>query len=197
MASFEHLEEAPSDVLRSEHRVITRVLEVLRHLVERSERGERLKVSALKRCVTFFRLYADACHHAKEEDLFFPVLEARGIPREDGPIGVMLHEHQIGRRLVGEMDEALEAVEGGDMDAKHRFHAAAYEYYELLNQHIAKEDLQLFVMGDRVMTAEDQSTLCGKFCQTSCQAFGGKNRKELERMADDLESRYWPWFKML
>ena len=39
-------DQAPSEVLRSEHRVITCDLEVRRHLAERSERGERLKISA-------------------------------------------------------------------------------------------------------------------------------------------------------
>ena len=183
-------EQAPSEVLRTEHRVIVRVLEVLRHLVDRSRRGEGLEVDGLKQCVVFFRLFADACHHVKEEDLLFPVLESRGIPREGGPIGVMLHEHTIARRLTGEMGQAVEAYEGGDADAETRFCATADEYVELLTDHIAKEDNILFVMGDRVMSSEDQTSLCGKFCEAGCRAFDGKRREELERLADELEQQY-------
>ncbi len=183
-------EQAPSAVLRAEHRVIVRVLEVLRRLVERSERSERFEIDALKRCVTFFRLFADACHHAKEEDLLFPVLEGRGIPREGGPIGVMLHEHAVGRQLTREMGEALAAFERGDLDAERTFCGTAREYLALLTNHIEKEDHCLFAMGDQAMTSDDQASLCKKFCEVGCRAFEGQRREELEHIADELEAQY-------
>jgi serine/threonine protein kinase len=37
---------------------------------------------------------------ATEEDVFFPALKRRGIPERGGPIGVMLHEHVLGRVLA-------------------------------------------------------------------------------------------------
>ena len=39
--------------------------------------------------------------------MFFPVLKQRGIPEQGGPIGVMLHEHGLGRDCVGRMREAI------------------------------------------------------------------------------------------
>jgi hypothetical protein len=38
--------------------------------------------------------------------VFFPLLKQRGIPEQGGPIGVMLHEHVLGRDCVGRMREA-------------------------------------------------------------------------------------------
>ena len=58
----------------------------------------------------FFRLFADQCHHGKEEELLFPLLEQKGIPRTGGPIGVTLHEHEEGRALVRQMGDAVEAT---------------------------------------------------------------------------------------
>jgi len=180
----------PSRVLKDEHRIIERVLSVLQSLVAKMESGVNPECDALNHCVQFFRLFADACHHAKEEDLLFPVLESRGIPREGGPIGVMLHEHAQARGLTKEMGEALAEIEAGSADGKERFQTAARHYVSLLSNHIQKEDNILYVMGDRVMTAEDQDSLCSRFCEVGCRSFGGKRREELEALADDLENRW-------
>ena len=186
--SGEH--QQPTAVLKSEHVTILRVIAVLDCLVNRAERGDGFEQAALRKCVDFFRLFADACHHAKEEELLFPLLEARGIPREGGPIGVMLYEHRLARQYTQEMSDALDALENGAEHAEDRFQAAAREYIELLRNHIFKEDNVLFNMGDRVMSGEDQTTLCRQFCEVGCRAFGGKQREELAQIADELEQQW-------
>lgn len=182
--------QEPTAVLRDEHQTILRVLGVLGKLVERAETGSSFETASLRECVEFFRLFADACHHAKEEDLLFPVLEKRGIPRENGPIGMMLYEHTLARGFTKDMGEALDAHDRQESDAAERFLTSARQYVELLTNHIFKEDNVLFNMGDGVMTAEDRADLCGKFCEVQCGSFGGKKREELERMADALETRW-------
>ena len=182
--------ETPSGILRTEHQIIMRVVEVLHQLVARSREGRGFERAALARCVDFFRAFADACHHAKEEDLLFPVLESRGIPREGGPIGMMLYEHKLAREHTRDMAEALDAEQRGEASAIARFHEAADRYISLLTQHIFKENDVLFNMGDRVMTPDDQKSLCERFCQAGCRSFGGKTRAQLEQLADDLESQW-------
>lgn len=179
-----------SEVLKNEHRIIERVLRILDVLIVRSEQGEGFELESLKQCVEFFRLFADACHHAKEEDLLFPVLEDRGLPREGGPIGVMLYEHRQARMLTKEMAEALGEVEDGDTAGEARFRDAARQYLSLLVNHIHKEDNILFNMGDQVMNQTDQDSLCKQFCEVGCRTFGGKRREQLESIADELEERW-------
>ena len=41
------------------------------------------------------------------------MMEAKGFPREGGPTGVMLHEHELGRAHVRGMDEAIELAAAG------------------------------------------------------------------------------------
>ena len=141
-------------------------------------------------CVEFFQLFADACHHAKEEDILFPVLEARGIPRADGPIGMMLYEHSLARQYTKVMANSLGALEIGEESAENRFRAAAREYIELLTNHIYKEDNILFNMGDRVMSDDDRTALCHRFCEVGWGSFGGKKREELLQIADVLEQQW-------
>ncbi len=181
----------PSTTLRQEHEVILRILGVLERLLVRFEESGSFEADSLLRCVDFFRHFADACHHAKEESLLFPVLESRGIPREGGPIGVMLYEHSVARELTRRMGEALEGHRAGAAHATDQFCDSARQYLQLLRQHIFKEDNVLFTMGDRLMSASDQSTLCARFGEVGCRAFGGETREQLEEMANELE-RCWP-----
>jgi len=180
--------EPPVATLKAEHQVILRVIRVLGTLMDRFEESGQFPESPLGRCVEFLRLFADACHHGKEEDLLFPVLESRGIPREGGPIGVMLYEHQVARQLTSEMSDALTRSRTGDAAAKTTFCQAARGYVDLLTNHIFKEDNVLFNMGARVMSADDQSGLSTQFCAVNCRVFEGKRREQLQQIADELEA---------
>ena len=180
----------PSAVLRAEHQVILKVLAVLKSLMQRFDNGEGFETQALGECVEFFKLFADACHHAKEEDLLFPVLEERGIPRDGGPIGCMLEEHTQARAFTRKMADALDVLDGGDRDGEKYFRSAARNYWELLENHIYKEDNVLFAMGDQVMNDGDQDSLCRKFCDVGCGSFGGKKNTELEAMAEALHAKW-------
>lgn len=182
--------ESASTVLRAEHRVILRVIQVLGSIMDGFEQTGRFPETSLAKCVEFIRLFADACHHGKEEDLLFPVLEARGIPREGGPIGVMLYEHRVARELTKVMAGALIEAQSNDNQARARFLRAARQYVDLLTNHIFKEDNILFNMGDRMMTTDDEGALASEFCAVNCRVFEGKRREELERIADELEAEW-------
>jgi hemerythrin-like domain-containing protein len=93
--------------------------------------------------------------------VFFPVLKQRGIPEQGGPIGVMLHEHVLGRDCVGRMREASQAR---PFDAR-TFADAARQYIPLLRQHIFKENNVLFRMAERVMSEADDADVTGRFSQ--------------------------------
>jgi len=142
----------PIDTLMAEHRIIEKVLEALELAAERE-----MPVSFYERALDFLAAFADGCHHAKEEERLFPVLERHGIPREMGPIGVMCDEHVLGRAHVGKMREQLRL---GRRDALCR---ESLEYAALLRQHIRKEDEVLFAMARQVMAPDDVRRLAGSF----------------------------------
>ena len=102
--------------LRDEHEWILKVAGVLEEILAR-EPEQGLDFDATEECMTFIRLFADACHHGQEEDLLFPELEAQGMSRTGGPIAVMLQEHQMGRAYVQQMVKALPGARSGDTDA--------------------------------------------------------------------------------
>ncbi len=145
----------PTDVLREEHVVILRALTLLEHFGERLEAGELVDQQELAWLRAFFCIFADRCHHGKEEQHLFPALERRGITREGGPLGVMLQEHEEGRALLGAM------AEGNDR----RTAEAIRAYVRLLRVHIDKENGVLLPLAEQVLSEEEQRELAQAFEQ--------------------------------
>jgi hemerythrin-like domain-containing protein len=164
------------DELEHDHRVIEQVIALLADVSGHAGAERAFAFGAF--AVEFLRRFADGCHHAKEEQALFPLLEARGIPREGGPIGQMLREHEQGRELLRGMDRALAEQ---DLPA---FVASAGAYAGLLHAHIAKERNVLFPLGARRLDREDDRALRERFAAIEREAGGGalhaRFRAELE-----------------
>jgi hemerythrin-like domain-containing protein len=179
----------PTGLLREEHQLILRVLDVLQLLLEKGDAGE-WDIDAWRECVEFFRLFADACHHGKEEDLLFPELVSRGMPREGGPIAVMLFEHKQGRGFVARMAKALEDAGDGEVEPLSRLEHAARAYLQLLRAHIAKEDNVLFNMADQMVDGPSCDRLCSEYDVVCARHFEGRTKEQLEILAGELLSQY-------
>ncbi len=176
----------PTTVLREEHQVILKVLDALEQLLNKGSAVGSQDVETLAKYASFFRLFADACHHGKEEDLLFPELEARGIPREGGPIGVMLAEHEQGRAFVRQMHDALPKARSGEAAAVDAMVAAGRAFIDLLRQHIEKENNILFMMADRVVDESSCARLCGEYAHVCSKQFDGQTKQQLRELADEL-----------
>lgn len=181
--------DTSTTLLRAEHQRILRVAGVLETLVGRWADGGAADFDALADCVSFVRLFADACHHGKEEDLLFPALEEEGLPHDEGPIAVMLYEHRQGRAFAGEMADTLGPARDGDAGAGERFRHAALGYVGLIRAHIGKEDNVLFGMADQMVRGTACERLCAEYGVVCARIFGGRTRDELEALADSLEQR--------
>lgn len=157
-------------VLIEEHAIIERALDGAEAAIGRLRDGHELPAGYAAWLIDFIRQFADGCHHHKEEDVLFPLLEARGVPRQGGPIGCMLHEHELGRALVQRLTAASQATPF----AKQEFADALEEYTALLRQHIYKENNVLFVMADRALTAADDEQAMQRYREIEPQGSAAK-----------------------
>jgi len=137
-----------TEILKEEHKAIRKMLNVIEKMCEKISSNAEVPVEDLEAVVEFIRTFADKCHHSKEEDILFVALEKAGIPKEDGPLGVMLMEHEQGRFFVRGMSEGISAIKNGKEDAKKIFVENAINYRELLDQHIYKEDNILYQIAE-------------------------------------------------
>lgn len=174
-ATHQHHAATPTGRLREEHEVILRALTLLERLGQRFEAGESVDREGLAWLREFFGTFADRCHHGKEEQHLFPALERQGIPREGGPLGVMLSEHEEGRALIRAM------AQGDDRQAA----AAIRQYVALLRAHIEKENGVLFPMAEHVLPAEEQHGLLLAFEAVEQGVAGpGVHERLLARLAE-------------
>ncbi len=159
-------------VLKEEHRVIERMLAVLEAAAQRLEDGEGVRAGLFREAVDFVRNFADKNHHGKEEDNLFPLLEERGVPKEGGPLGMMLHEHDLGRGFIQAIDGAIDGYESGDEAAAQVIAKNIRGFTQLLTEHIWKEENVLFQMADQVLSEEDQRDLAERFERVSAEVSG-------------------------
>ena len=183
-ATHEHRDyETATEVLKEEHRVIEKVLDALERLANAAETSS---LAEWDKAIDFARNFADKCHHLKEEKLLFPALEERGIPREGGPIGMMLAEHEEGRGYVRVMAAAVASAGKDSVDNRQILRETAIAYIRLLRQHIQKEDEVLFQMADEVLSSEEQKTLLREFEEHELKEIGAGFHEKYLKIAQEL-----------
>jgi len=175
-----------TEVLRHEHEAILKMLDGLERLNEALRTNPAGSKETLQGFVEFFQLFADRCHHGKEEDLLFPLLERRGLPRAGGPIGVMLFEHDHGRELLREMAAAAETFDKKPQDAARQWVQAAQRYCQLLRDHILKENEVLFRMAEQILTDEEQTALAAAFEKAEIEKMGAGTHERLHARMEQL-----------
>jgi len=180
------------EVLMNEHRLIEQVLGSLETFTSEVEGGLGPERPLLLDYGAFFRGFADACHHGKEEDILFQRMTERGFSRESGPVAVMLHEHRVGRGHVSVLHEAgggsgpLASVET-ELVLEH-----AGAFIPLLRAHILKEDRILYPMAVRLLTGPELDAM-----ETDFEAFEARMRADgsydrLRGLADRLSASFRP-----
>ena len=78
--------------LENDHVNILRLIDVMEKMVM----VKSSNIEHFEKVVNLIKSYADGFHHAKEENLLFPMMIKKGFSKEQGPIAVMLHDHTEG-----------------------------------------------------------------------------------------------------
>lgn len=178
------MEEHPTQVLRDEHQWILGVADALSGLLD--EHVDRFDYDRIDKCIQFIRLFADACHHGKEEDHLFTALGEQGMPSDRGPIAVMLHEHRLGRERVSAMVAAMPGAREGSSSDRGRLIQAGRGYVDLIRDHILKEDNVLFNMADQVIAGPACARLCAAYDGTCDHTFEGQTKEQLEALGREI-----------
>ncbi|MBI5393942.1 MAG: hemerythrin domain-containing protein [Verrucomicrobia bacterium] len=179
-----------TEILSQEHQVILQVLDCLERIIEEATSTGTLEAQPARDAIEFFQMFADKCHHGKEEAHLFTAMEAKGFPRTSGPTGVMLMEHESGRAFVRGMNEAVEAAAQGDRAAVQRFAQSGRNYVDLLRRHIEKEDHCLFGMANQVFSEQDQHDLLTAFEKAEAEHTAAGTHEKYLAVAGALAQRY-------
>ena len=174
-------------LLKEEHDLILRGLAVLEKAAAGLAEGKPVARETIENLVEFFRNFADRCHHGKEEAMLFPALESAGLPREGGPTGVMVCEHEEGRACVRGIAGAAARL-AVDPTAAAEIVEHARQFVPLLRAHIDKENEVLFVMADSILSPEAQAALCDRYARFTEEQAGCRVHDEPTALIAELEA---------
>ncbi|MEE4608943.1 MAG: hemerythrin domain-containing protein [Desulfobacteraceae bacterium] len=168
----------------------TTILDLVLPRVLAGERFGRDEIARLEGIIEFLTVFVDTCHHGKEEAFLFTALEAVGVTRQNGPIGVMLGEHESGRKLVARLKTAWAGYGSGDRSAGTDLQRIIVAYVDLLRAHIAKENTVLFPMADAKLDAGTDARLFESFERLERERVGAGTHEAFHELLDKLRNTY-------
>jgi hemerythrin-like domain-containing protein len=178
-------------IMTDEHQQILRVLDALDGFAAAVRDTPEGKLE-LGQFITFIREYADERHHGKEERVLFAAMVRNGFPPEQGPIGMMLSEHQEMRALVSVLRGLAEQDAPWSSSDLERLSDSARSYTCMLREHIMKEDEMLYPMAVDHLPPSVQDQVddeCAAFDESRASA---GTDATLEKLAARLVARYVP-----
>lgn len=172
-------------LLVDDHEMIERAMDVLKkELMKIPDQPHDAFV--IRRAVDFLLEFGDRIHNRKEETVLFPLMVKHGIP-EDGPIRVMLMEHESERNLLAEMMAEISGLDKATGEEKEMFKEKGIEYLEIRANHIWKENDILFNMGRQVFGEKENQYLMEEFDRISTSAYGESAYQQFAQMLEEVE----------
>jgi hemerythrin-like domain-containing protein len=174
-----------TDVLEREHEVIQKVIVTKSVVADRLDNTHNVETATLRDISAFLHDFSEQCHHAKQERFLFPLLEARGVSASGCPIAVLPNEHEKGRALLTQLDDATQAFLTSGA-AKQTLVITLRALVRLYVDHIWKEDYILLPMADKVLSDNAHAKLSEQFDSIEAGLGAGRHR-QLEGLSARLE----------
>lgn len=150
----------PIAPLMIEHRLIEKMIAVIRKEIDRREGEGNINPEFIDAAVDFIRTYADKCHHGKEEDILFRDLNKKALPDElKRIVSELIEEHQQGRKAVADLVEAKERFMRGDKQVLPAILSSLRYMTDFYPTHIEKEDKHFFLPCMAYFTAEEKEEM--------------------------------------
>ena len=168
----------PIKRLVDEHFLIKRLVALIPRIIVSLDVETKEGRQVVKKVTDFIRFYADKYHHAKEEEILFKYFD-----ENLDILKVMRQDHEKARAHVRAILETL------DRKDKQAISTRLNAYYELLNEHIKKEDEILYPWIDRNLSTSQVGEVFSKFNEVE-----NKSDREviegLKKFVETLEDEY-------
>jgi branched-chain amino acid transport system ATP-binding protein len=184
--------ESATAILREEHNLALQVLRVLDRAVDLMEDGQEISPFFFEEVLDFLQLYVDCAHHAKEEEILFPYLKAKGIQAGTVPVDSIHQDHDEERRLVEQMSRGLNLLLVNDPAGRPMLLAAAGKYTHIARRHIMKENT-LFMRADALLPPEAQAELGAAFELLERQRLHEGTPARLKELVNELQRQAFHW----
>lgn len=177
------------EILVDEHDYILKMIEIAQRILQTDD-YTTVDINHVDKIVDFIKNFADKYHHLKEEDILFVEMQKFGMPRDGGPIGMMLHEHNLGRDYIKHVEVGLKLFKQGDIGAFAQIQENLLNYGELLTQHIGKENNILYPMAERILPDNVDNDMTNQFELINVNAPQNEYHDKYIKMVDELSEIY-------
>jgi hemerythrin-like domain-containing protein len=179
----------PVGPLMIEHRLIERMVRLMEKESDNIEKIEKVDVDFIDTAVDFLRVYADKCHHGKEEDILFTQLTRKPmIPEHKRTMDELLEDHVLARKTVGALVDANQTYRKGDMAATAEIVKRLKILTDLYPKHIRREDKGFFVPCMDYFTKEERDAMLSDFFEFDRRMIHERYKSVVERTEKDKES---------
>ena len=135
----------PIGPLMIEHRLIERMIAVMKTEIDRMENENTIELGFIDIAVDFIRKYADRCHHGKEEDILFRELKKKDLETDHKRImDELIEEHRWARETTGKIVDAKNKIIADSTQSTEPIIELMKHLIEFYLTHIAKEDKMFF-----------------------------------------------------
>ena len=171
--------------LRRDHELIEKVIKSMEATLQLLNDGKQIPESILLPVIDFTKNFTDVCHHSKEEKSLFPALEQAGLPRNMGPVAMMLMDHERSREIGNAMEESAKEYLSSGESAKLINDMCLY--VDHITEHLWKENNKLFMMAEARLqyVSEKVDKELNEIEDTQLKDLG-KSRKHYEDLAENL-----------
>ncbi len=170
--------------LINDHAVIEKALVLLEM---QAERGDDMNLQIARALIDVIWEFGETCHNQREEQIYFPYLLKKGLPPQ-GPIGVMLQEHESEREFIAQIKIMFAQFEK-EKKLPERFKRVIAEYAELTKNHIWKENDILYPMGRKIINEQEGEQLMSEFLKLEKNAIGEGGFLRYQTLVNSLEKQ--------
>lgn len=149
--------------LRHDHRVIQQVVAGMSAVAELLDSGKQVDPSVLSDLVQFLRIFADQCHHEKEEQHLFPLLATKANVSTRRELESLERDHRSAKQMVGQLAKVAAVYVHNPAAVRYRVIDLLQQLAELYPAHIWKEDFLLFPLAQQNLSETEQQDLKDKF----------------------------------
>jgi PAS domain S-box-containing protein len=144
--------------------------------------------SVVSDALEYFTGYVEQCHNHKEEDHLFPIAEQRGLPRNGGPLAVMIGEHRKSEEALAALRGAAGMYVAGRNDALPALQEAFGQYAAVLKEHFWKENDILYPMALRMLGEAEAAEVVAGIEEVEA-SLGAGTRERYYRIAQEIVDR--------
>jgi len=154
----------PIGPLMIEHRLIERMVNLLRNELHRARTSREPDIDLILQGIDFFRTYADRTHHGKEEDILFRDLAKKSMDDDlKRTMDRLTEDHRIARAHVKGLLESSLSYRSGNKEALEAILDHMDHLVDLYPRHIELEDSHFFYPCQDLFSKEESERMLNEF----------------------------------